>query len=276
MNPDTAAPPDRVRLPVAAGPTPVRLDRRHGSAQDLLGLLGAHGDEPVRESTISVLFRCLPARATLFDQGEPAEVIHIVRSGTFKCFRTDADGGERVLGFARRGDVLGYGALSLGRYPSATATLEPSSVAVVPLADLFGWLQRLPALERALHHALSLQQARAEELSDVRALVPPEVRLARFLLHWSHRMTISGHSMHQLKLAMSRRDIARLLGVAHETVSRSFGSLAASGCVAVTGRTVDILDTAGLQGAALCPTAHQAPTHCIAKSSRLHRARALS
>ena len=30
-----------------------------------------------------------------------------------------ADDGERVLGFARRGDVLGYGALGLGRHTSA-------------------------------------------------------------------------------------------------------------------------------------------------------------
>jgi CRP/FNR family transcriptional regulator len=255
---------------------PALFDRRRGTAHDLLGLLGAPGSDPALERTISVLFRFLPARFSLFDEGAPADVIYIVRSGTFKCHRIDAEGGERVLGFARRGDVLGYGGLSLGRYPSATVTLEPSSVAVVPLAHLFAWLQRLPALERALHHALSLQHARTEELSDVRSVVPADVRLARFLLYWAQRMAIGGQSMHQLRLAMSRRDIARLLGVAHETVSRSFASLAASGCVAVHGRTVDILDAAALQGAARAPVASRAVRERDVDSSRLDRMPALS
>ena len=260
MSPNIETPPDRVRISAAPRPAPPPVDRLHGSAQDLLGLLGSPGIDPARERAIAVQFRRLPARTVLFHEGTSAAAIHIVRTGTFKCYRTDADGGERVIGFARRGDVLGYGALSLGRYPSAAAALEPSSVAVVPLADLFAWLQRLPALERALHQALSLQHARTEELSDVRAVVPAEVRLARFLLHWSHRMAISGQSMHQLRLAMSRRDIARLLGVAHETVSRSFASLAARGCLAVTGRTVDILDAAALLDAARSPIALQQPS----------------
>jgi CRP/FNR family transcriptional regulator len=275
MTPSLEPPPERTRASAAPCPAQPRVDRRSGTAQDLLGLLGAPGNDPGRGRAICVQFRRLPARATLFHESTPAEAIHVVRSGTFKCSRTDADGGERVLGFARRGDVLGYGALGLGRHTSAAVALEPSSVAVVPVAELFAWLQRLPALERALHQALSLQHASAEELSDVHALVPAEVRLARFLLHWSHRMAISGQSVRQLKLAMSRRDIARLLGVAHETVSRSFGSLAASGCVAVNGRTVDILDAAALQGAARSPVALQPLAHGGAEGARLHRIPAL-
>ena len=243
-----------------------------GTGQDLLGLLGVPGEDPVRERTIAVRLRRLPARATLFFEGSPAEAIYVVRTGTFKCFRTDGDGGEQVLGFARRGDVLGYGALALGRYSSRASALEPASVATVPLADLFVWTRRLPILERALHQALSLQHARHEELADVRAMVPAEVRLARVLLHWSNRMAIGGRSMHQLKLSMSRRDIARLVGVAHETVSRAFAALAARGCIAVTGRTVDILDPAALLDAARSPIALQPRPTCAATRSAPHHA----
>jgi CRP/FNR family transcriptional regulator len=275
MTPTLEPPCDSTRTHAAPRPAHVPVSRRHGTAQDLLGLLGAPGSEPAHARAICVQFRSLPARAALFHEGTSAEALHVVRSGTFKCLRTDAEGGERVLGFARRGDVLGYGAIGLGRHTSAAVALEPSSVAVVPLADLFAWLQRLPALERALHQALSLQHARADELSDVRAVVPAEVRLARFLLHWSHRMAISGQSVRQLKLAMSRRDIARLLGVAHETVSRAFGSLATRGCVAVTGRTVDILDPAALLDAARTPIALHPPMNRGAEGARPHRIPAL-
>ncbi len=120
----------------------------------LLGLLGAQSVDAERGCELAVALRRLSPRAALFHEGAPADAIYVVRTGTFKCYRTDADGGEQVLGFARRGDVLGYGAVNLGRYTSAACALEPSSVGVVPLAELFAWLQRAPALDRALHQAL--------------------------------------------------------------------------------------------------------------------------
>lgn len=266
---------ERAASRAAPHPVAAPLGRWHGTAQDLLGLLGVPSEDPARERAIAVQLRCLAHRAALFFEGSPAEAIYVVRTGTFKCFRIDGDGGEQVLGFARRGDVLGYGALSLGRYSSSASALEPASVAALPIAELFVWMRRLPALERALLQALSLQHARHEELADVRAVVPAEVRLARFLLHWSNRMAIGGQSMHQLKLAMSRRDIARLMGVAHETVSRCFAALSTRGCIAVTGRTVDILDPAALLDAARFPVAlHPHPNRCTAPSG-LHRVPAL-
>lgn len=247
--------PPSSRATGGPGVASAKVDTRQSTARDLLSMLGASGQDAVRESAIGVQLLRLPAGATLFHEGTSADAVHIVCTGTFKCCRTDAWGGERVLGFAWRGDVLGYGSISLGRHTSAAVALEPASVAVLPLEDLFCWLDALPALQRGLHQALSLQCARADELSDVCAVVPAEVRLARFLLHWSDRVAISGHSVRQLKLPMSRRDIARLLGIAHETVSRAFATLASRGCVSVSGRTVDILDPTDLLAAARNPVA---------------------
>jgi len=46
---------------------------------------------------------------------------------------------------------------------------------------------------------------------------------------------------------MSRRDIASHLGVAHETVSRSFGELAHWGFISVDNREIGILDVEALK-----------------------------
>ncbi len=242
--------PDRAQRAAPALPAPKPQcptpDRLRGATAHLLGLLGAQSGDEEREQALAVPLRRLSPRAALFHEGAAAAAMYVVRTGTFKCYRTDADGGEQVLGFARRGDVLGYGAVNLGRYTSAACALEVSSVGVVPLAELFTWLRRSPMLDRALHQALSMQQAGFEDLAGVRAAVPAETRLARFLLHWSRRMAMSGHSLRQLRLCITRRDIGRLLGVAHETVSRAFAALSARGCIAVKGRTVDIVDAGGL------------------------------
>ena len=45
---------------------------------------------------------------------------------------------------------------------------------------------------------------------------------------------------------MCRRDIASLLGVAHETVSRALTSLALHGCITVSHRDIEIADAATL------------------------------
>lgn len=242
LTPDLPYPARRVAPP----PPPPTSDRQQGATAHLLGLLGAHSVNAERGCALAVPLRRLSPRADLFREGAPADAIYVVRMGTFKCYRNDPDGGEQVFGFARRGDVLGYGAVNLGRYTSAACALETSSVGVLPLAELFTWLQGAPALDRALHQALSMQQAHFEELTGVRAAVPADARLARFLLHWSRRMAMNGHSMRQMKLCVNRRDIGRLLGVAHETVSRAFAALSARGCIAVKGRTVDIVDAGGL------------------------------
>ena len=59
-----------------------------------------------------------------------------------------------------------------------------------------------------------------------------------------------GQSPRRLRLRMCRRDIASLLGVAHETVSRSFTTLAESGFLKVDNREVELLDIARLQARA--------------------------
>jgi CRP/FNR family transcriptional regulator, anaerobic regulatory protein len=53
-------------------------------------------------------------------------------------------------------------------------------------------------------------------------------------------------------MRMTRRDIASYLGVAHETVSRSFAELVGWGFLRVDNREVDILDLEGLRTFSSC------------------------
>jgi CRP/FNR family transcriptional regulator len=165
-----------------------------------------------------------------------------VRSGTFKCLKTLEDGYEQVLAFAGVGDVLGFDALASGHLAVGAMALEDSTVFVLPLRDFDAWRHDSPPLDHALQFALSRQLARAGETAEMMAAVAAEVRLARFLVWLSARMAERGQSPRRLRLRMSRRDIASFLGVAHETVSRSFGALADAGILSVDNREVEIVD----------------------------------
>ncbi|XBQ15982.1 MAG: patatin-like phospholipase family protein [Oceanicaulis sp.] len=63
---------------------------------------------------------CLPAGATLFSEGEPADAFYLVRSGALAAFRTGADGRPELVGHIRTGEPIGEMALVEERAHSAS------------------------------------------------------------------------------------------------------------------------------------------------------------
>ncbi|MGS0756668.1 Crp/Fnr family transcriptional regulator [Roseateles sp. GG27B] len=182
------------------------------------------------------------AGSALFLEGAPADAIYFVAAGSFKSYRTAEDGYEQVLGFTCCGELLGFDALCIGRHPTGVTALEDSRVFALRSQNVFTLGQRAPAVDRLLHLTVSRELKRQSEIADLMAAVSAEVRVARFLVHYSERMKASGQSSQRLLLRMCRRDIASHLGVAHETVSRSFSALVDLGFLRVNNRAVDILD----------------------------------
>lgn len=199
---------------------------------------------------ITVASRRVRAGQSLFHAGTPLEAIHFVAAGTFKCLHVAEDGYEQVLGFHGRGEVLGYDAVFGGLHPTSVVALEDSTVFALSPADLAALGRQLPEVEHALQREVSRQLAQRVVVANLMAAVSAEVRLARFLVHQSDRMAECGQSPRRLLLRMGRRDIASHIGVAHETVSRSFGALVQWGCLAVCNREVEILDLERLRACA--------------------------
>ena len=170
-----------------------------------------------------------------------------MRFGSFKCLKTGEDGYEHVLGFTGAGEVLGLEGLVLPQLPYDVVALEDSSVIELPLREIEVWRQHSSALNHALQCALVGQLARASDIAEMMAAVASEVRLARFLLWYSNRLAARGQSRTRFLLRMSRRDIASLLAVAHESISRSFALLAEWGDVRADIREIEILEMDGLK-----------------------------
>lgn len=226
-----------------AGPQP-------GSIDALLRLLGVTPAAAPLGADVTVATRRVRAGQTLFHAGASATAVHFVAVGTFKCLLVAEDGYEQVLAFAGRGEVLGYDALRRGAHPTAAVALEDSTVYALSPTDLASLCRQVPEFDRVLQLELSRQLMQRSEIAHLMAAVSAEVRLARFLVQLSQRMAESGQSPRRLLLRMSRRDIASHIGVAHETVSRSFGALAQWGYLAVSNREVEILDPQRLHACA--------------------------
>jgi len=239
---------DPILLGRAARPAP--------SARNGQGLLQCL--QSLAETTASALDATPPLRqrvaagTILLHEGAAARHVCVVLAGTFKSVKTGDDGYEHVLGFSMRGDLLGYDGLASGEYASAAVALEDSVVFVLPLRQLEQLRHADACFDQALQTALSRQMSRATELAELMSAVAADARLARFLLHLSARMEEQGLSPRRLLLRMNRREIASHLGVAHETVSRSFGLLADRGYLCVDNRAIEIVDKEGLRAHAHC------------------------
>jgi CRP/FNR family transcriptional regulator len=214
---------------------------------DLIELLGGVADLAARSDTTRLAVLRVARGAMLVHEAAPADMLYVVRSGSFKCIKTAEDGYEHVLGFAWRSDVIGYDGLADQRYVFAAVALEDSRVIALPRMALRTLRLRHEALDLAFQGLLARQLAHAGDIAEVMAAVAADARLARFLVQLSSRMAACGQSPRRLLLRMSRRDIASYLGLAHETISRSLRVLSDAGCLRVAERDVEILDAQALR-----------------------------
>jgi CRP/FNR family transcriptional regulator len=74
-----------------------------------------------------------------------------------------------------------------------------------------------------------------------------EARLAGLLLTLSLRFEQRGYSASEFNLSMSRGDIANMLGLAVETISRLFTQFQDQGLLQVERKHVKLLDLQGLE-----------------------------
>lgn len=238
-----------------------------GSLAELLSLLG-HADHGPAAANVGLPLSVwrLAQDGVLLREGCAGQTLYVVRSGSLKCQKTLEDGYEQVLSLALTGDLLGFESLHGARQrPYSAIALEDCTVYALAIAELHDLALRAPALDDALRAGLSRQLARAADIAELMAAVSSDARLARFLLRLSARMADAGQSARRLRLRLGRRDIASLLGVAHETVSRSFSTLADAGLLRVENREVELLDldalharartTRGVHGDAATPAA---------------------
>lgn len=222
-----------------------------GHLCDLVQLMGGDATSvSSQDESLEVALWRVRQDAALLHEGTPATALYVLRSGSLKCVKTLEDGYEQVLSFAQPGELLGFEALYCGHQPATVVALEDATAYALPVAQLPTLRHQCPALDKALQLALSRQLVRAADTAEMMAAVASDARLARFLLWMSARMAELGRSPRRLLLRMGRRDIASLLGVAHETVSRSFTTLADGGYIRVDNREVDIIDPVRLKARA--------------------------
>ncbi|RZN28126.1 transcriptional regulator [Bradyrhizobium sp. Leo121] len=178
--------------------------------------------------------------AEIYGEGDEAEYLYQVVSGTVRTYKVLEDGRRQIGGFYLPGDIFGFEAGET--HSSSAEAVNGAQVLIVKRSAVMLRAEREKDLSQQLWDATTreLQRFRNHMLLLIKTA---EERVAGFLLDIARRTA----STNSIELAMSRQDIADYLGLTIETVSRTFTQLEQSGAIALaTSRRIELRNRAAL------------------------------
>lgn len=158
----------------------------------------------------------------LYKQGQSFRGLFVLKSGSVKSYYQDQDGAEHVVGFFLPGEIIGLEAIHSGYHNCSSMVLETTAVCEVPFEQLEQLTEEVPGLQHQLLRLLSKEVHNDCGMVALLGNNSAEQRVAAFLLSLSSRYHNRGLSSREFNLTMSRAEIASYLGLAVETVSRTF------------------------------------------------------
>ncbi len=203
----------------------------------------------------------------LYRMRDTFSTVYAIRSGSVKTYTSIESGAEQVTGFHLPGELLGLNAISTQYHTNSAVALETTSVCEVPFDRLKDLTRDIPAMQHHMLHVMS-QEIQSDHCQLMMiAKMSAEARLARFLLSLSMHFGTRGFSATEFHLSMSRNDIANLLGLAVETISRLFSHFQEEGLLTVERKHIVIHDMDGLMDAST-----RSPSQSLPKDSSSNRA----
>lgn len=198
---------------------------------------GSRSDRPAAVLATLPMFRELPAAvrdrvariATLqsvgkgdvvWNAGDPADLLTVVASGRVKIVR-HADPGDVILEMFGPGESPGAVAVyNQIPYPATCIAMEPSVLLRLPRRDWFDLLESDPAFARAVLLAMTrLNMALTRKLASMHG-TRVQTRVASLFLSLAERMGRKTPEGIEIPLALSRQEIAEMVGTTVETAIR--------------------------------------------------------
>lgn len=194
--------------------------------------------------------RKLTAGEQLMWEGDDAVLVANVIEGVLKLSSHAADGKEQILGLVYPSDFLGrpFGKVS----PYGVEALTDADICVFERSDFDRFAREHPRLEHKLLERTLGELDRTRRWMVLLGRMNAEQKVASFLLEMADRLGTPGaNGLPSFSLPLSRQQIADVLGLTIETVSRQLTRLRNGGAIELLSRRDVLLrDTADLRARA--------------------------
>lgn len=200
-------------------PTEVHLDRVLSAVRSLPVFRGVSPEDQRRVAALSTL-REYRRGEYLWREGDPAEALTLIVKGRVKIVR-QSEGGDVIIELFGEGEPIGaIAAYNYMPYPASAICLEPVTLLALPRRDYFELLDRHPEFARALIREMTkLVLALTRKVEEMRGQ-RVEVRAAQLFLSLSDRMGTETKGGVEIRIQLSRQEIADLIGTTVESAIR--------------------------------------------------------
>src|SRR5580765_8171597 len=187
----------------------------------------------------------------LFQEGDASESLYTVVTGRVKVFKSTSRGTDVILEIFGPGDPVGAVAVYEARpYPAGALALESTTCLLIPREAFCSLLETYPSMVRGrllgLPPRLLERTNRLPELPGGRI----EGRLARFFLKLAHDMGQARDDGTFIALALSRQELADMIGTTIETSIRIMSRWGKQDIVRTEKDGFTIVDRQALEGIA--------------------------
>ena len=178
----------------------------------------------------------------IYQEGQPFSSLYALTTGSAKevCLSGSE---EQILGFKLKGELTGQNAIATGIYPHTLIALEDSTLCILPYEKLTQSANKLPAISTQI---IKLFTADSYHESQIRRSLATaknaENKVRAFIYNIASRLKYRNLAYREIKLSMSRKEIADYLGITKETLSRSLTSLQNKAYIEISGKNVHIVN----------------------------------
>ena len=180
----------------------------------------------------------------VYNQGDTCSGIFCISSGLVAIRKADEHGNTVLVRLCYPGETIGYRDFFADEdYTTSAEILEPAQLCFVDRKSVRKLLDRNPGLGLSFLRKVSSDLDAAEETILQSASHSVRVRFAHLLLALKDRYaTVRDDGALQMRLPLSRQDIADMLGSRPETIARVINMLEKEEVAFFSGRTVVIPD----------------------------------
>jgi CRP/FNR family transcriptional regulator len=188
---------------------------------------------------------------TIFNDGNFPQGTYYVNKGVLKLVRTNNEGKEQILRFAKNGDFIGYRALIAEEPFVATAIcIEETVVCFIPRNVFIKILDENHGMTKEVMKSLSHDLGVVEERVQSLAQKSVRERLAETLLFLQQTFSGSSSSDQEdgvIHITLPREDIANIVGTATETIIRLLSEFKHDKYIELDGKKIKIINKQKLE-----------------------------
>ena len=178
----------------------------------------------------------------IYMAGEKGDKLYVIHSGKVKISRISDTGKEQVIRVLGSGEFTGELSLfSTSNFKDNAESLSKVVMCVIHAESFKELMKKYPDISIKIVEVLSKRLENVESLIENISIYGVERRIAHILLEFAN-----DHG--EVKLNMSRRDLASHIGMSQETLSRKLRSFEEDGLIKTIGhRKIVLLDIDSLE-----------------------------